>query len=565
MLDQTYQDAAHLLRRAGFGGSPEEIHAVSARGLAQATDDLLHPERTPDPINDDDIIRRLTALIPEERRTAKNGVEYLPTQVVKMWWTHRLIASPHPLVEKMTLFWHGHFTSKLQNRQGDDMLRQNQMFRSQALGNFRTLTLAVSRDPAMLRFLNGNQNFKAHPNENYGRELMELYTCGIGNYTEDDVKAAARAFSGWNLRGQRFVFNAYQHDNDPKTFMGKTGNWNGDDIVDMLVAHPATAKRLCTQLFSYFAYTDPEPAVLNALVQTYYSSGYDIRAVVGTILRSKAFYSDKARYGLIKTPAQYVIGTVKMLGLERTLDVQPADITPANDMAANAGAAQPNATPAQRRNGQKLGSLAFLPNAMRQMGQDLLEPPSVKGWDGNEAWINSTTLLARISFANVLSQARQSFDGQFVRATDFLQQKNLDAGRYVDFLAETLGPLPITPQTRQALVNYINDTNSGVPVMSQASVPSDPTGGTVHLAQFAPGAQAPRPFARGRRRQNGINGQAGVFGAPGFGGRVRLGKKAAARGGGGIGGRFAQGPGGLEGRLRGVIPMIMATPEYQVC
>ena len=563
MLDQTYQDAAHLLRRAGFGGSPEEIRAAATRGLAQTTDDLLHPERTPDPINDADILRRLSSLIPDERKTNKNGTEYLPLQVVKMWWTHRMIASPHPLVEKMTLFWHGHFTSKLANKQGDDMLRQNQMLRSNALGNFRTLTLAVSRDPAMLRFLNGNQNFKAHPNENYGRELMELYTCGIGNYTEDDVKAAARAFSGWNLRGDGFRFNALQHDNSPKTFMGKTGNWNGDDIVDMLVAHPATSKRLCTQLFSYFAYTDPEPAVLNSLIQTYYGSGYDIRAVVGAILRSQAFYSDKARYALIKTPAQYVIGTVKMLGLAQTLDVQPADITPANDMAANPGAAQPDATPAQRRKGQKLGSLAFLPNAMRQMGQDLLEPPSVKGWDGNEAWINSTTLLARISFANVLSQARQSFDGQFVRATDFVQQKNLDAGRYVDFLAETLGPLPLTSQTRQALVNYINDANGGVTATSQASAPDEPAAGMVHLAQFAPDAQTPpRPFARGRRRLNAQNGQAGVFGAPGFGGRVRLGKKA----GGGLGaGRFAQGPGGLEGRLRGAIPMIMATPEYQVC
>jgi len=374
------------------------------------------------------------------------------------------------------------------------------------------------------------------------------------------MTTAALAFSGWNLRGQRFVFNAYQHDNGPKTFMGKTGNWNGDDIVDILVAHPATAKRLCTQLFTYFAYTDPEPAVLNALVQTYYSSGYDIRAVVGAILRSKAFYSDKARYALIKTPAQYVIGTVKMMGLAAQLDVKPADITRANDMAADPGAAQPNATPAQRRQGQKLGSLAFLPNAMRQMGQDLLSPPSVKGWDGNEAWINSTTLLARISFANVMSQARQSFDGQFVQATAFVRQRGLDAGKYVDFLAEALGPLPLTPQTRQAMINYINGANGAGAIMSQASASDEPTDAPVHLAQFAPAAPAPRPFARGRRT-NGQGQGASVFGGPGFGGRVRVGQKAGARRGGALG----QGPGGLEGRLRGVIPLIMATPEYQVC
>lgn len=572
MLDQTYQDAAHLLRRAGFGGATEEIRRAATRGLAQTTDDLLHPERTPDPINDAVIIERLSALIPDDRKTAKNGREYLPTQVVKMWWTHRMIASPHPLVEKMTLFWHGHFTSKLPNREGDDMLRQNQLFRRHALGNFRTLTLAVSRDPAMLRYLNGNQNFKAQPNENYGRELMELFTCGRGNYTEDDVKAAARAFSGWNLRGPRFVFNAFQHDNGPKTFMGRTGNWNGDDIVDMLVAHPATAKRLCSQLFSYFAYTDPEPAVVNSLVQTYYGSGYDMRAVVGAILRSRAFYAPKARYALIKTPAQYVIGAVRMLGLGQQLAVPPAQITRANDMAADPGAAQPDATAGQRRQGQKLGSLAFLPTAMRQMGQDLLAPPSVKGWDGNEAWINSTTLLARISFANVISQARQSFDGRFIRATAFVRQNNMDAGRYVDFLAETLGPLPLTPQTRQALINYVNgaDGADGAPAMSQASETDElRENGAVHLAQFAPVPPMPRPFARGRRRLNGqgtMNGQgAGVFGGPGFGGRVRLGQKAAARRGGGVGGRFGPEAGGLEGRLRGVIPLIMATPEFQVC
>ena len=240
-----------------------------------------------------------------------------------MWWTIRLLSSPHPLVEKMTLFWHGHFTSKDGNKRGDLMMRQNQMFRQNALGNFRTLTLAVARDPEMLRYLNGSQNFKEHPNENFGRELMELYTCGIGHYTEDDVKAAARAFSGWNLRRGEFYFNARQHDNDPKTFMGKTGNWNGDDIVDILVAHPATATRLCTQLFTYFAYPNPEPAVVNALTETYYTSGYDIRAVLGRIFRSQAFYSAKARNAVIKCPAQYVIGSVKMLGLAHTVPATP--------------------------------------------------------------------------------------------------------------------------------------------------------------------------------------------------------------------------------------------------
>ena len=219
------------------------------------------------------------------------------------------------------MFWHGHFTSKDGGNQGDLLYRQNQLFRQHALGNFRTLTLAVSRDPEMLRYLNGNQNFKAHPNENYGRELMELFTCGIGNYTEDDVKAAARAFSGWNTKGRAFRFNPSQHDDSPKTFLGKTGNWNGDDVVDRLVAHPATARRLCTKLWEFFAYSNPEPAVLRALTETYFASGYDVRAVLGRIFRSRAFYSDRARLAVIKSPTQYVVGSVKLLGLAPAVEL----------------------------------------------------------------------------------------------------------------------------------------------------------------------------------------------------------------------------------------------------
>ncbi len=166
MLDQTYQDTAHLLRRAGFGADPATVRAAAQAGLPATTEALLHPENTPDTLDDTGILNGLVSLIPP----SKNGG--MPTQAVKMWWVHRMIASPRPLVEKMTLFWHGHFTSKDGGNAGEALYRQNQLFRQHALGNFRTLTLAVSRDPEMLRYLNGNQNYKAHPNENYARELM---------------------------------------------------------------------------------------------------------------------------------------------------------------------------------------------------------------------------------------------------------------------------------------------------------------------------------------------------------------------------------------------------------
>ena len=476
MDDQNTIDAAHLLRRAGFGADTAAIKAAAAAGLDATTEILLHPERVPESLNDDKTLAGLKSLLPE----TKNGGT--PTQAVKMWWIHRMLVSPRPLQEKMVLFWHGHFTSKDGGTQGDFLYRQNQLFRTSALGNFRTLTQAVSRDPEMLRYLNGNQNYKAHPNENYGRELMELFTCGIGHYTEDDVKAAARAFSGWNLRGGEFHFDPNRHDSDPKTFLGKTGNWNGDDIVDILVAHPGTAKRLCTQLWEFFAYPNPEPPVVAALTQTYFSSGYDIRAVLSRIFRSQAFYSDKARFAVIKSPAQYVVGTVKLLGLTQAVEVALSDLTPANEMAYQPATA---ALTAPQAAGRKLAALASLPNALRSMGQDLLAPPTVKGWDGGEAWINTSTLLARINFANTVSNSRQLFGGQTPRLTDYLARNSMTPESWVDFLIETLGPLPLSPATRQTLKSFVAgpDTTSG----------------------------------------------------------------------------------GLEGRLRAVIPLLMATPEYQVC
>ena len=520
MLDQTYLDTAHLLRRAGFGASPETVQASARAGLAATTEALLHPERGPQDPDDSDMVQKLADMVPDKK------IKQTPTQFVKIWWTHRLLTTQHPLVEKMVLFWHGHFTSKLGD--GDAMLAQNQLFRRNALGNFRTLTLAVSQDAAMLKYLNGNQNFKAHPNENYARELMELFTCGIGHYTEDDVKAAARAFSGWNLRQDEFRFNPRQHDDTTKTFLGKTGNWNGSDVVDMLVAHPATAARICKQLFEYFAYPDPEPAVLNALTKTYYASGYDIRAIVGQILQSKAFYSEKARSAIIKSPVQFVIGSIKMLGLEPAFDASQEDIANASNsmMDANNNA---NASPAQPAKGlgdvlrtAKVGRLAGLTISMRSMGQDILAPPSVKGWDGEEAWINSATLLNRINFANRISQSRPLYRFLEPVVQDYAVKNNMsEQTAWVEYLALALGPLKLAPTARETLVAFANGQG--------------PYAG--HADQFA-STEATDVAAVDTPEQGG-------------GPRRRLGP--------------APLVGGDQGRMLALIPLIMATPEYQVC
>ncbi len=514
MIDQNYMDTAHLLRRAGFGARPEDVRTAATAGIAATTRSLLNPEDGPADPNDTGLIEGLIAAAPERKD------KQTPPVYVKMWWIQRMLTTQHPLREKMVLFWHGHFTSKLGD--GDSMLAQNQLFRDHALGNFRTLARAVSRDPAMLNYLNGNQNFKAHPNENYARELMELFTCGIGNYTEDDVKAAARAFSGWNLRQGEFYFNPRQHDDDVKTFLGSTGNWNGDDIVDMLVAHPSTARRLCTQLFEYLAYPNPEPAVLAELTRTYYAGGFDIRSVVERILTSAAFYSPRARLAIIKCPAQYVVGSVKMLSLEPAFTLTLGEI--GNLAGATLMSDQMAPAAASATASRKAGRLAGLATAMRSMGQDLLAPPSVKGWDGGEAWINTATLMNRISFANRFTRARALYDLLAPKAAVYAAQSRLpdvlpagqeqagvgaDADGWVDYLANALGPLPLEETTRRTLIDFAS-------------------GQGAYAGGDSPGAVAEDPLQ----------------------------------------GEDLDGPadrGGPVGRLLAVIPLIMATPEYQVC
>ena len=466
-LSPEYMAAAHLYRRAAFGAPPDVIESAVQAGIGATTDSLLNYENTPDPIDDEAILVKLQAALPEQIQ-ARAG-DRLPTNLIKLWWTYRLIGSPRPLQENMTLFWHNHFTSKDPGLEGDVMYRQNQLYRQHALGNFRTLTLAVAKDPEMLRYLNGNQNYKAHPNENFARELMELFTCGRvnpsgnPNYTEDDVKAGARSFSGWNLRGGEFYYNEAQHDNSIKTFMGRTGNFNGDDIIDILVSLPSTANYICSKLFRYFAYQTPDPDVMNALVATYYGSGYDIKAVVGLILKSNAFYSPEARFALIKSPVDYVVGTVKMAGMAEYFTPPAAELTMANDVAtplyqpgSPTGGLQ-EAFPHRQRRGA-MGLIAELVQSFRAMGQDILEPPSVKGWDGGTYWINTDSLQARSKFASTISRLpalplEDWIPVRGIQPADY-NGSSFDAASILNRLLYQFGPLSPTDNERAILLNY---------------------------------------------------------------------------------------------------------------
>jgi uncharacterized protein (DUF1800 family) len=327
---------------------------------------------------------------------------------IQAWWLQRMVQTARPLEEKMTFFWHGLLTSGLDKAGAGQMYVQNGLFRKMGLANFDDLLKAVSKDPAMMVYLDTENNRKGKPNENYARELMELFTTGIGHYTEDDVRESARAFTGWTLQGgkqlrytMQSTFNPRYFDNGQKNFMGKTGNFTGDDIVEMLVPLRATAERLSTRLFSFFAYQDPEPEIVRHLADTFQRSHYNVGAVVREIFNMDAFYSAKAYRALVKSPAELAAQTLRASG--------------ADAKGFNAAA-----------------------NAMAPMGQLLFYPPNVAGWPGGTSWINSSTLLNRINFANTTAR----------RAPTPLPPQT------VDQLTATLVDGNITTNTRDGLHAY---------------------------------------------------------------------------------------------------------------
>ena len=380
------RQAAHLYRRAGFGGSPDDVARVAAAGMHASVDGFIRFANTSAlPAQPELVSERLT---PEERQILlasrkadssatsaddsirvkkKIGVTRRDNTIaMQRWFLDRMIASPAQLQEKMTLFWHGHFTSAYQKGvTATELVDQNNLFRANALGNIRDLTLKVSQDPAMLRYLDNAQNVKAHPNENYARELMELFTLGIGNYTETDVRESARAFTGWAFdRDGGFRDFPQRHDDGTKTFLNRTGNFSGTDIVQIIFTQPAAARWFATKLLNFFVYNDPEPALVDAVAVQLRKSDFNLQPVMAMLLRSNVFYSDRAYRALVKSPVQFVVGSYQLYGI------------PQSDIIA-------------------LG-------ALRRMGQILFYPPNVKGWDGGAAWLNSQTLLTRENFASGL-------------------------------------------------------------------------------------------------------------------------------------------------------------------
>ena len=362
--------AAHLLRRAGFGGSPREIADAAHDGMDATVSRLVRGavDRYPTQPQGDISVSRG----PGDRVQRRNAI--ITTQ---LWWLDRCLLTSNPLHERMVYFWSNHFTSGIgQKGVAPQMIvDQYALFRRYALGNFAQLTHEVARDPAMLHYLDGIANRVQHPNENFARELMELFTMGVGNYSEEDVRMGARAFTGGSVdrASGQYMFEPRRHDDGLKTFLGHSGDFDGDAIVDIIMGQPATAGFIAKKFLRGFVYDDPEPELIDALAGGFRRNGYDTGWLVGSLLRSNVFYSPRAYRALVKSPLELVIGALKTMG------------------ATAVGA-------------RTLGALV-------QMGQIPMQPPNVAGWPGGRLWLNTGTYLARVGYLNQLAMFNPAMTG----------------------------------------------------------------------------------------------------------------------------------------------------------
>jgi len=344
--------AGHLYRRAAFGATLEELRAAVRDGFPATLERLLAGAANQS---------ELDTLIARSGESIARGGD---VGNLRGWWLYAILHGGHPLREKLTLFWHNHFaTSVSKVRSTALMFRQNQALRRSALGNFGAMLADVSRDPAMLIWLDSNRNVKGAANENFARELMELFTLGVGHYSERDVREAARAFTGWHTDGEQFTYTPRFHDDGEKTLLGRAGRWDGADVHKLLLDQPAAGLFLVRKQYRYLVSETVEPpdALLEPLAARYRRTDYDTGDLVATILRSKHFYSDYAYRQRVKSPVEHLIGIMR-IGQPK---YAPRDLVP----------------------------------WLEQLGQPLFAPPNVKGWAGGKSWLNSATVLARQNLA----------------------------------------------------------------------------------------------------------------------------------------------------------------------
>jgi len=395
--------AAHLSNRAGFGGPPAEIEKLAGLGLERAVAHLVDYESIPDS-TENPAWAKLDPERAEKLRAARQASEDERRQMfrawqqgerqhcveLRHWWLERMATGPRPLQEKMTLFWHGHFATSMEKvRDAYLMWRQNDLFRRHATGNWPDLLIAAAKDPAMLVWLDQAQSRKEHPNENFAREVMELFALGEGHYTEKDITEGARALTGWSYARtrQEFIERPFWHDRGEKIIFGKTGNFDGEDFLRLIVAQPQAARFITAKLWKFFAGADAPPELAAALASEFRAAGDNFKPVLRAMFLSEAFYAPDIVHNQVKSPVQWLVSSVRVL--ERGLPPPMVCV-----------------------------------GLTRNLGQDLFAPPNVKGWDGGLNWITTATLLARYNEAATLVQGDlSSMAGAFPNQPNGMQME----------------------------------------------------------------------------------------------------------------------------------------------
>ena len=440
--EKNYELIGHLLRRASFGANKKEIEIYAQKGYSKTVEELLYPSNTNSmPL---DLIRRHH---PEQSA----GFESAGTACN---WLYNMGTTSDPLTEKIILFWHNIFaTGYSKVTIGKVLFDQLKMFKLYGMGNFKNLLIKLSQDPAMIHWLDNHDNHKGAINENYGRELLELFSMGVGNYSEDDIKECSRAFTGWTLQNLeyskelairnsiwpygkiswRYEYNEKDHDNDTKTFLGETGNFNGEDIIEIICKQPATANFLSRHLYNFFVADEPpvpqwpyiapkDPKAIEILSKAYFESNYDIKHMLNVLFNSNFFKSDNCRYAKIKSPVDMVAGIIR---LTKEFESPKTEIL--------------------ERNFQ-----------MIFMGQELLNPPSVEGWHQGTEWINTGSLTERLNFAskqitNISNPGTKSIIQNIIKEN---QDVN-DPKQIINHCLEELGYINLSDNSLNVLNEFI--------------------------------------------------------------------------------------------------------------
>ena len=430
---------AHLLRRAGFGASRQDVEEYAALGYEATVEELLHPENAPPAIEDEDLIRRY--------HIDQNSLIYVES--CQAYWLYRMINTRRPLEEKLALFWHHVFaTGYTKLNQPKAILKQVEMFRRHGLGSFRDLLVHISRDPAMIFWLDNKDNHKDAVNENYGREILELFSMGVGNYTEDDVRQCSRAFTGWTIRNAplhasrvsrdsvwpygrldwQFEYLPDDHDHGEKSFLGERGDFNGEDVIDIICANPATARFLARHLYNFFVEDEAQvpawqtvppsdPEAIDVIAAELLDTGYNMRSTLRMLFNSDFF--KQSAFRRVKSPVEMVVGSARLSGSFQFPEVE--DI-----------------------------SLGYQSNFM---GQSILDPPSVEGWHTGTEWVNTAALVNRINFAVGLFSDEGKPGVRYI--IDSIKAcGNLSPEQFVEACLDMMGGIAPSDRTRRELNDH---------------------------------------------------------------------------------------------------------------